>query len=166
MFVDQVCHSQHPFWVVLLSAEQSVLECSPGAIVHSCCVGQESGDITGFNVDELKGSQDGTMWGHEVTTESPEALKLNIEHKNCIAETQYKSAHPTCLHQHLPPRQHLYVQANCLLNVCVCVFKQACSVWMPGYLWVNAHSISNICDLEVAGCTCQIEMWGCSVIFM
>lgn len=25
--------------------------------------------------------------------------------------------------------------------------------------------IINVCDFEVASCTCQIEMWGCGVIF-
>lgn len=29
-----------------------------------------------------------------------------------------------------------------------------------------ACGTSRICDLEVAGCTCQIEMWGRGVIFM
>lgn len=33
-----------------------------------------------------------------------------------------------------------------------------------GRSWV--WCIRRICDLEAAGCTCQIEMWGCRVIFM
>lgn len=62
----------------------------------------------------------------------------------------------------------IYVQANCLLKcVCVYLFKLAFTVYsICLYLWMHVHGVHNICDLEVTGCTCQIEMWGCGVIFM
>lgn len=57
-------------------------------------------------------------------------------------------------------------QMSFKMCVYVSLFKQACAVYMSVYLWMYVHCVSNICDLEVSGCTCQIEMWGCSVIFM
>lgn len=50
----------------------------------------------------------------------------------------------------------------------VCVFKHAHSVQCV-CLTISGcmrNSVTNICDLEVSGCTCQIEIWVCGVIFM
>lgn len=116
------------------------------------CVGRERGDISRSAVYGLKGSHDGSMRGRGVTADSPPALKPKIERGNCIAETRLG----------LVPR----VGGNRLFKyTCVCPSEHAL-VRVPGYLWVRARSINKICDLEAAGCTCQIEIWGCSVIFM
>lgn len=61
----------------------------------------------------------------------------------------------------------------CCCCVCPCSSKHV--LYICTYIYViicvfmdvqYVRCVSNICNLKVTGCTCQIEMWGCSVIFM
>lgn len=112
------------------------------------CTGKARGDITSVIVDGLKVSHDSIMWGHEVTTELPQAVKQNTEHKNCIAEIQYKLAHPTwCLHQYLPSRQHLCAsQLSFKMYVCVC----SCS---------SGHALCMCPCINGCICTALVMIW-------